>query len=162
MNMEDEQRCPHFPKMSLSCQWVFWQSLCSIYKNTHTNYVSFAVQKFCCHSFYTTKRHWSAPSKHDEKDLTALFSAVLVWFVWLKPEVTPQRRDIISSFISEPRPIRRLLIGSLNKTLIVLHFLGTCVKDHSMIKNKCVSVVFTHISKPKRAILSLKWKFPTV
>lgn len=48
--------------------------------------------------------------------------------------------DIISSFISELRQIQ--LIGSflnrgLSKYLIILHFLDTCVKEHSLIKKKC-------------------------
>lgn len=105
----------------------------------HTRYhVSFAVN-IKKNFFVYVKMITSETSTHDKKDLTALFSAVLVCFVWLKQELMPWWRDIISSFIWKPRPIRQTGSLSLNKTLIVLHFLDTCVKDHSVIKKKHVS-----------------------
>lgn len=68
---------------------------------------------------------------------------VLVWCLWLKQEVMVGWWDIISSFIFELRPIQQtgsVLSRGLNKCLIVLHFLGTCVNYHSLIKKECINM----------------------
>lgn len=58
-------------------------------------------------------------------------------------EVTMGWWDIISSFISELCPIQQtgsVLNRGLNKCLIILHFLDTCVNDCSLIKKKCINM----------------------
>lgn len=44
----------------------------------------------------------------------------------------------------------------LNEYLIILHFLDTCVNDHSLIKKKFINVVSTSISKLERYIVNVK------
>lgn len=58
-------------------------------------------------------------------------------------EVTLGWWDIISSFISELCPIQQTgsnLNRGLNKCLIILHFLNSCVNDCSLIKKKCINM----------------------
>ena len=61
--------------------------------------------------------------------------------------------DVILSFIYELRPILHsdcVLGRGLNKSLIVLHFLATCVNVCSLIKKKCINL--------SSALTSPNWK----
>lgn len=85
-----------------------------------------------------TKRHTSKTSTHNKKTWLRYFQlSCFALSDWSKNWC----RDDETSFPLSSGSL--VLLGrqalSLNKTLIVLHFLDTCVKDHAVIKKKRVS-----------------------